>query len=111
MQDIASKCYNTGDCQLTDVMTVVNNVGVFILGIVGALVFLMYTISGVRWIGAAYLPGGFDENIKKGKDGLRIATIGLVIVFIAFAAITTLRRVFCAKNANGECVELIAPTP
>ena len=93
LKGISSTCYNTGDCAIADALIVVSNAGNYALGIVGALVLLMYVVSGIRYIGASYLPGGFDENVKKGKQGIVIATTGLIIVFVAFAAVQTLSSV------------------
>lgn len=114
LKGISSICYNTGDCTITDAMITVTNVGNFALGIVGALVLLMYVISGMRWIGASYFPGGYDENIKKGKQGITVATTGLLIVFLAFAAIQTLSAVLRGNTdlggAGGDATNVVACT-
>lgn len=86
MQDITAACYNTGTCSLADIMTVVNNVGVFILGIVGSLVLLMYVVGGIMYLTA----GANPDNAKKGKSYIKIASVGLIIVFGAYAAIQTI---------------------
>ncbi|OGL67008.1 hypothetical protein A2856_00780 [Candidatus Uhrbacteria bacterium RIFCSPHIGHO2_01_FULL_63_20] len=93
MEGISKACGNAGDCELDDIMQVVVNVGNYAVGLVGSLVFLMWVISGVRYLGANFMPGGFEENIKKGKQGMVISTVGLLIVFGAFAGIQTLNAV------------------
>lgn len=103
LEGITKACYDQGSCQLPDIMTVVANVGNYAVGIVGSLVFLMWVISGFRYLGANFLPGGFDENIKKGKQGIVTATVGLLIVFGAYAGIYALEAVLTAGNS---CVAL-----
>lgn len=107
MDGISGQCYDAGSCQLPDIMTVFANVGNYAVGLVGALVFLMWVISGFRYLGANFFPGGFDENIKKGKQGIVTATIGLLIVFGAFAAIKTLEALLKGSDAtpSGEVVD------
>lgn len=86
MKGITKQCGDLGDCQLTDIMQVFTNVGNWILGVVGAVVLLMYVYGGFMYMTA----GAMEENMKKGKQALRISTIGLLIVFFAYAGITTL---------------------
>ena len=86
MQGISKICGNTGTCQLTDIETVFANIGNWILGIVGAVVLIYWVYGGMLLITG----GGMHENIKKGKQALTISSIGLVIVFVGYAAIHTL---------------------
>lgn len=99
LDGISAACYDQGSCQLPDIMTVFANVGNYAVGLVGALVFLMWVISGFRYLGANFFPGGFEENIKKGKQGMVTATIGLLIVFGAYAAIYALEGILTGGNA------------
>lgn len=110
LQGIQSSCYNTGDCSLADAMITLTNGGNYLLGIVGALVLLMYVISGLRFIGAAYLPGGMDENIKAGKQGIRIATVGLIIVFGAYAAVQTLTAILRGDTSSSPSPAVVVCT-
>ncbi|MBU0646449.1 pilin [Patescibacteria group bacterium] len=88
MQDIAAKCYNTGDCSLADIMIVINNVGIYVLGIIGSLVLLMYVIGGIMMLTSE----GGDRKVQ-GKKMIVGATVGMIIVFAAYAAIITLDSV------------------
>ncbi len=54
-----------------------------ILGIVGSLALLMFIYGGFMWMLAA----GNNERVQKGKDILIWATIGLVVIFSAYALI------------------------
>src|SRR3989339_807222 len=44
MDGISQECGNSGTCQLSDIMLLITNVGNYVLGIIGAIVLLMYTI-------------------------------------------------------------------
>jgi len=52
-----------------------------ILGIVGSIALVMFIIGGFQWMTA----GGNMERIKKGRDTLIWATLGLVVIFAAYA--------------------------
>lgn len=83
MENVRAECYNKGDCSLDDIEIVFINVAEFTLSIVGGLAFLMYVIGGMMWL----LSGGNTDRVKKGKDIIKYATIGLVIVLGAYLAI------------------------
>lgn len=52
-----------------------------ILGYVGAVALLMFVVGGLMWMTSA----GNEQRVKKGKDILTWATMGLVIIFTAYA--------------------------
>ena len=54
-----------------------------VLGIVGSLALVMFIYGGFVWMLAA----GNNEKVQKGKDILVWATIGLVIIFSAYAIV------------------------
>jgi len=54
-----------------------------ILGLVGSLALVMFIYGGLVWTTAA----GSAEKIQKGKDILVWATIGLIIIFSAYAIV------------------------
>lgn len=91
MAGITKACGNEGTCSLADIQIVFINVGNYVLGIVGALVFLMYVIGGFYFL-LSGIPG-MEKYREKGKTALRQSTVGLVIVFLAFAALTTINSV------------------
>ncbi len=96
MKDISGGCGNRGDCTIADISQVFANVGNWILGLIGALVFLMYIYGGILWLTSQ----GSPEKIGKGKKTIQTATVGLVIVFVAFAAITTLEQTLRGKSSG-----------
>ena len=97
MVDISKDCGNKGDCTIADIVTVFNNVGNWILGVVGALVFLMYVWGGIQWLTSQ----GSPEKIGQGKKIIKTATIGLLIVFVANIAITTLEGTLRGSGGLG----------
>jgi len=88
MAGISQSCGNDGTCSFEDIQTVFANVGNWVLGIVGALVLLAYVVGGFYFL-LSGMPG-MEKYREKGKTALKQSTIGLVIVFVAFAAIKTL---------------------
>ncbi len=97
MQGITIACGNDGTCSLTDITQVFNNVGNWILGIIGALVFLMYIIGGFYFL-LSGVPG-MEKFREKGKTAIKTSTVGLIIVFFSFAGLQTLQL---ALRSYGE---------
>ncbi|MDI6751434.1 MAG: pilin [bacterium] len=54
-----------------------------VLGIVGSIALLMFIAGGFTWMTAM----GNKEKIQKGQDTLVWATIGLIIIFSAYALV------------------------
>lgn len=54
-----------------------------ILGIVGSLALVMFIYGGFTWMLAA----GNNEKVKKGKDILVWAAIGLIVIFSSYALV------------------------
>jgi len=88
MKDISKGCGNYGNCSLGDIMIVFSNVALFILGIVGSLVLLMYVLGGFWWLTSH----GNAAWVTKGKNYIRISTVGLLIVLFAFVIVEFLLR-------------------
>jgi len=51
-----------------------------VLGVVGSLALLMFVYGGITWMTSS----GNQEKVKKGRDVIVWAAIGLVIVFSAY---------------------------
>jgi len=51
------------------------------LGVVGSLALLMFIYGGITWMTS----GGNDEKIKKGKQILVWATLGIVTIFTSYS--------------------------
>lgn len=56
------------------------------LGLSGAVALVMFILGGFSWMTA----GGNDEKVKKGKDTLLWATLGLIIIFSSYAVLKTI---------------------
>jgi hypothetical protein len=52
-----------------------------ILGIVGSLALIMFIYGGLVWMTA----GGNEQRVKKGRDILSWAVLGLVVIFASYA--------------------------
>lgn len=59
------------------------NYGKFILGLSGGLALVFFIYGGILMLTS----GGSPDKVKKGRDTLVAATIGLIIIFGAFTAI------------------------
>lgn len=103
MQGITSQCYNSGQCQLDDIMAVFANVGNWIAAIIAVIVFLFYVYGGFNLL----LAGGSSERVQKGKTIMKTATVGLIIVFSAYMLITTLS---CTLLPSKTFAEITGPT-
>ena len=87
MVGICGECWDEGNCSLSDIMTVVANIGNFILSIVGSAVLVVYIIGGFWWIASH----GDQGWVTKGKKWITSATYGLIIVLFAYMAIFALQ--------------------
>jgi len=87
MAGISQGCGNLGDCTLDDILTVFVNVGNYVVGIIGAVVLLMYVAGGFYWLASA----GRPEWVDKGKKYMKISTTGLLIVMFSYLGIYALR--------------------
>ncbi len=78
-----SEAYKTGNYQLNDLMIVVVTISKWVLVLSGALALLAFVVGGFMFIMSA----GNKDWVEKGKKSLIGATIGLVIVLMAYTAI------------------------
>lgn len=97
---VCDECWDSGDCGLNDFLTVVANVGNYILAIIAALVFFVYILGGFFWI----IAHGDKGYVDKGKKYMKNATIGLAIVLFAYIAVVSLRSVVTGEVANEDYV-------
>lgn len=64
----------------SDIRFVIGRIIRALLGFSGAIALLMFVLGGFYWLTSA----GKPEQIKKGKDTLIWAVIGLVVIFSAY---------------------------
>lgn len=68
----------------TDIRIVIGNVIKGLLGLAGIAALLMFVYGGILWVTS----GGKPEQVKKGKDTLIWAVIGIVVLFSAYALVS-----------------------
>ncbi|MBU0646450.1 pilin [Patescibacteria group bacterium] len=78
-----------------DFRVIIGRVIQFLLGLSGSLALLMFVWGGVQWM----ISGGVPDKIKKGKDTLIWATIGLVVIFTAYTLVSTLIKALANSPA------------
>lgn len=69
--------------RVTTLPEFVNNVISIAVGMVGALALLVFVSGGLRWLTSS----GEPAKIQAGKDAMKWAAIGLVIVFTSYALV------------------------
>jgi hypothetical protein len=111
MKEISKTCGNEGTCSVADIMQVFINVGNFVLSIVGAAVFFMYVVGGFQYLLSA--GPGQSKRMQAGKDAIKIATVGLLIVFAANVGMRTIKNMLLGNNQfyadEGEVYVTCAP--
>lgn len=103
MAGVCTECYDQGNCSVNDMLLVVVNASNFMLGLVGALVFLMYIVGG----GFMLISAGRPDYITKGKKYIIESTIGLGIILGAYTFVTVLKSVLESGNVPKADVELV----
>src|SRR3989339_792337 len=109
MDGISEVCGEKGTCSLVDIQTVFANIGNWVLGMVGAFVLLAYVMGGFYFL-ISGMPG-MEKYREKGKTALKMSTVGLVIVFVAFAALTTLKSVLMGGGISTDGVQYVSCGP
>ncbi len=113
MQGISAACGNTGDCTLTDIMSVVANIGNWILGIIALIVFVIYIYGGIKIL----MGGAHPDFEKQEKTAIKTATIGLIIVFVANLGLKSIEGLLKTGSLGGgkgvvrECTANTINTP
>lgn len=67
----------------TDIPILLGKIISSVLGVVGSLALVMFIYGGITWM----LSAGNQEQVTKGKNILIWATIGIVIIFSAYALV------------------------
>jgi hypothetical protein len=67
----------------SDVPTLIGKIISAVLGVIGSLALLMVIYGGFTWMLAA----GSSEKIKKGRDIIVWAILGLVVIFTSYALV------------------------
>lgn len=80
----------------TDVRVIIGNIIQALLGITGSLALLMFVWGGFQWL----ISGGSPEKVKKGKDTLTWAAIGLVVIIMAYVMVSTVVSAITAGSVS-----------
>ncbi|PIT94329.1 hypothetical protein COX68_02360 [Candidatus Falkowbacteria bacterium CG_4_10_14_0_2_um_filter_41_15] len=86
--DSSTVCMNNPLGNITTPQQLIGKVISAVLGIVGSLALLMFIFGGLIWMTAA----GNEKKVTQGRDILMWAAIGLIVIFISYAAVRFLLR-------------------
>jgi amino acid transporter len=93
---ISGECKDTGVCTFDDMLQIVVNISTVILGLIGAIMLVIFVMGGVTWLTS----GGNQTKIQKGLDTIRDAVIGLMIVLGAYTIVNVTIRVLTQQNTE-----------
>lgn len=80
----AGKGIYGGEPPATDMPTIIGNVIKVVLGLVGIIMVIIVVYAGYLWMTA----GGESDQVKKAKDWMLNATIGILICLVAYTLST-----------------------
>ncbi|HCC83445.1 TPA: hypothetical protein DEP96_01190 [Candidatus Uhrbacteria bacterium] len=87
-------CRGQGLCTVDNILQVIVNVSYLILALSGSAALIALVYGGLEWV----ISAGNPERVKRGKDALSGAVIGLAIVFGAYVFINLLISVLNSGN-------------
>jgi len=73
----------TGDSNSKSIPELLGTIINYAMGIIGSLALVMFIYGGITWM----LSGGSSEKVTKGKDVIIWATLGLALIFAAYALV------------------------
>lgn len=94
-------CRAAGQCSLDNMMQIFVNITELILGIIGSLILLMFIYGGFLWITSR----GDAERVKKGKDTVTNAVIGLAIILLSYSMINFVIAALAGLETPGANLE------
>jgi len=93
---------------VVDPAVILGNIINAALGIVGSLALAVFVYGGFMWVTSA----GNDEKIKKGKDMIMWASLGLALIFASYAIVTfVIRGIVGSTGAGGSGGETTGTGP
>jgi len=95
-------CSCCGDCVLNDFLLMGVNAAGNVLGFLGVFALLFFVIGGIIWITS----GGSAEKVKKGKDMIKGAVVGLIIVLVAFTIVRVIMEAFGTEGYLPQSSEI-----
>lgn len=85
LPSMANAAVLTNPLGTTNINSIIGRVISAILGISGSVALLMFVWGGFQWL----IAGGNSARIKKGKDTLMWAALGLAVIVGAYALVNT----------------------
>ncbi|MBI2473442.1 TrbC/VirB2 family protein [Candidatus Uhrbacteria bacterium] len=76
----------TNPLYTTDIRDVIGRIIQAVLGVTGAVALLMFVYGGFLWL----ISGGETEKVKKGKDTMKWAILGLAVIIGAYMIVSTI---------------------
>lgn len=73
----------TGNSSSVEIPALLGKIINYIMGIVGSLALVMFIYGGLTWM----ISGGNTEQVTKGKQIIIWATLGIAIIFTAYALV------------------------
>lgn len=101
--NISPECKSSGQCSLDDVLQEFVNLSIFILGIIGSLVLLMFIYGGFLWITSR----GEAKRVEKGREVITQAVIGFAIVVLSYSMINFLIAALAGDKPGATLEETI----
>ena len=68
---------------VTTPQSLVGNIINYVLGVVGSIALIMFIYGGFTWLTS----GGSAESIKKGREIIVWAAIGLIVIFLSYGLV------------------------
>jgi len=93
--------------EIKDPQTIIANIIRALLGVVGSLALLVFMYGGFTWV----ISQGNEEKIKKGKDMVIWASLGLAMIFFSYAVVTFIVNALIGAGTGNNPVEGTRTTP
>ena len=85
-KNVSCQCIERGACSLTDFISVVFEISETVFAAAGVIALIFFIAGGVFLL----ISGGNQTFIQRGKQILRSALIGLVIIFLSWILVNTI---------------------
>jgi hypothetical protein len=100
-------CVNDGSCSVDDIVQTGVNFANFLLGLSGALFFLIFIYGGAMYL----LSFGDQGRVKKGQDAIKGAAIGIIFVMGAWTIVRYIYSSVTGPEGAGKKTTTSVQTP
>lgn len=76
----------TNPLHTTDIRTIIGRMIQAILSVTGSIALLMFVYGGFLWL----ISAGSEDRVKTGKEVMKWATLGLVVIVTAYLIVSTI---------------------